>query len=479
MKTNVPTRKFLKASIFIAGVFCNQITLCAQICSDNLNTVYGLSTTGQISPINVNTAVNGGPVAASGTATTSANGMGYSNLNGKFYFFLISGTGAAPSPQFQSYDPGTATFTTLAAAPATLLNNQKIRTGCVNNAGTYYYTINPKNNGTTTPSLYCYNIALNSWTTITTSFLNPAAVSQNTNFNSLNSGDMTFDGSGNLWILLSSTSNYSLYKIAAPVPTTVTASVTVQQIVPVTPVPVAGFAITGVAFNSAGTLFLSTGAGDNKLYKMTTPSSGLLFIGTMPTDDVAGDLTTCSAPLWVLPTAAFISFNAELQQGDTRLSWTAAEDESITGYNIEYSGDGVHWSVIGVTGRKYAAGYTTSSYNYIHHLTLSGGFYRIVQISAGGKETISVNKWVTGNSKPWIAIGPNPVKEILYLFNLPGNNNKYRAQVFDLSGKTVYTAIIKDNQPSLNISGLMRGSYTLRLSDRDNQTICAQQFIKW
>ena len=69
---------------------------------------------------------------------------------------------------------------------------------------------------------------------------------------------MAFDGAGNLWIMLSKASQYALYKIAAPVPTTAVASVTAKQIIVNRATPI-GVSFTGMAFNSAGTLYLTTG----------------------------------------------------------------------------------------------------------------------------------------------------------------------------------------------------------------------------
>ncbi|MDE3249545.1 MAG: T9SS type A sorting domain-containing protein [Bacteroidota bacterium] len=450
----------------------------AQVCTDNLNFVYGFTTGGIIYPVNVNTGVVGTSVATLPGGSTSANGVGYSNLNGKYYFFSITGTGAAPSPEFKSYDPGTATFATLASpSTANLPTNQKIRSGCMNNTGLYYYTINPKHTGVNTPALYCYSVAGNSWTTITTSFVDALSVSQNTNFNTLNSGDMAFDGKGNLWILLSNTSNYSLYKVAAPVPTTNVASVTVQQIIPVTPVPTAGFGFTGVAFNSAGTMFLTTGTGNDKLYQMTTIASGITLVGSLSLTDVGADLTSCIYPLGVLPVAAITSFTAICQQGNTSLNWTAMEDEVTSGYRVDYSADGSNWSAIGSIEKKLPDG-GSNHYSFTHHLQSSLGFYRIVQTSAGGHDILSAVKWVSGSSLPHVIVRPNPASEAIYLFNLPPSGSLYRARIYDKLGRLVLNTTISSNQAMLPISNLKTGAYVLQVSGSSGGAQMTETFIK-
>jgi len=480
MKTRNHSRTFF-LFIFLGCQFLVVSLLKAQICQHPLDSVYSLNTAGILYPISVNTALNGTPVTASGSAVNS-NGLGFSTLDGKFYFFNVTGTGAAPSPQFTSYDPVSGALAILPAPPATILSNQKIRTGTVNNTGSGYYTINPSSNGTTTPALYYYDIATLTWTTITTSFKDPAAVSLNTTFNNLNSGDMAFDGAGNLWIILSKSTQYALYKIAAPVPTTAVASVTAQPIIAPTATP-GGVSFTGMAFNSAGTLFLATGAGggagNNQLYKIVSVASGLTPAGTLPIDDMGGDLTACNAPMSVLPVSALLNFAAVLHNNTVELSWTAREDESIARYNIEYSKDGEHWTSIGSVEKKYSSQATTNLYNFIQpQYAPDNNFYRIVQQSIDGKQIVSAIKLVNARNTHMIAIGPNPVKDILYINNA-GDINKYLCQVFDRSGKMVYTASVDQTQQSINISRLPKGSYILKLSSAVNNSTFSSQFIKW
>ena len=480
MKTRNHSRTFF-LFIFLGCQFLVVSLLKAQICQHPLDSVYSLNTAGILYPISVNTALNGTPVTASGSAVNS-NGLGFSTLDGKFYFFNVTGTGAAPSPQFASYNPVSTVLTILPAPPASILSSQKIRTGTVNNTGSGYYTINPSSSGTTTPALYYYDIATLTWTTITTSFIDPAAASLNTTFNNLNSGDMAFDGSGNLWIVLSKSTQYALYKIAAPVPTTAVASVTAIPIIAPTATP-AGVSFTGMAFNSAGTLFLATGAGvgagNNKLFKMVTVASGLVPAGSLPIDDMGGDLTACNAPMNVLPISSLSNFAAALHNNTIELSWTAREDESIAGYNIEYSRDGEHWATIGAVEKKYSAADAANTYSYIQsQYAPDNNFYRVVQKSIDGKQVVSAVRLVNARNTHLIAVGPNPAKDILYINNT-GNLNKYLAQVFDRSGRIVYTASVDQTQQSINISRLQKGSYILKLFSSVNNSTFSYQFIKW
>ncbi len=452
----------------------------AQICHDALDTVFGLTTGGILYPINVNNTTAGTLINASGaTGTASSNGVGFSTLDGKFYYFNKTGTGAAPSPQFVSYDPVSTTLTTLPNPPATITSAQKIRTGCVNNLGSGYYTINPSAVGVT-PALYYYNITTAAWTTITSSFVDPSLASLNTTFHNLNSGDMAFDGVGNLWILLSSTSSYALYKISAPVPTTAVASVTATQIIGTTNFfnTTAGF--TGLAFNSAGTLYMSRGTGIDSLYKLVTVASGIVPVGKFATTDIGADLTSCVAPMWVLSSSPWQNFSAVWHNG-IELSWKALENNAVAGYYIEYSTDGEHWqqqASIAKSGNTGTAAAT--DYHYTDQKYQTGNnFYRIVQYNAAGERNVSSVRLInTAATHAAISIGPNPSRDIIYIYNRD-NSTKYMAQVFDRSGRLVYSTSVEPGQASVNVASLQKGSYILKLYSPVNASASSHQFIKW
>lgn len=453
----------------------------AQICQNPTDTIYGLSTTGVIYPINVNNVTIGANLDSlnDGWLAQNSNGIGFSTMNGRFYYFERSTTTISPlnpRQRFVYYDPATATV--LARATPPFPNANKARSGCVNTAGNGYYTIDPASSAGV-PMLYYFDVLANTWDTITTVFVTPSAVNVSSTFSGLNSGDMAFDGAGNLWILCSSTSKYGLYRINAPVPTTTVASVTVTQIVdPNTATPTAGKSITGLAFNAAGVMYLSTGSGDNKLYKMTSPSSPLTLVGTLPKDDVASDLTSCSYPLTVLPVSAWLGFDAVLKK-EVELNWTCAEDAAVTGYRVEYSADGEHWKTVAILAKNNFYDGVSSTYHYTDGQYATGNnFYRIAQVSADGKAGFSFIKVINTSTDRKIYIGPNPARDILYVYNYNNSTNKYLAQVFDPAGRLVYYTTLQQAQQAIDVSDLQKGSYVLKLTASSGQT-SSHHFLKW
>ena len=461
MKTNLLTFGMLSAAI----IWC--IGAKSQICTNNKDSIYGLTTTGQIVAVNVN---NGGSVtigAPTGSAI-SANAIGYSQLNGNFYFFNKNGS----SPQqFVSYNPllpiSGANPLPLPASP--IAATHTIRSGCIDQIGNGYYTIDSVHTPITHSNLIYYNIGLNTWSTLTSTLVDPSnnpipAV------DSLISGDMAFDGNNILWIICSSKWNYALYEIKTPVPTTPVASVTVQTIIPVTPVPAVAFgkvSFTGIGFNSLGTLFLTLGnaAAGNRLYKLTTPSAASLTLVNSIPADYGADLTSCSYPLTVLP-LIWLNFQLTVHKNEVDVDWIVNENAAITGYNLEYSLDGIHWQGQANLQRP---GYGYEEAKHYHYTDSdqrnTGKYYRIIQMANTGIERFSDIRFAPLNHSQGISIGPNPVHNgSLYLFNRePGR--KYFFRIYNVYGSLVQAGVINPDQPSLNISHLLKGTYILRIMD--------------
>lgn len=449
----------------------------AQLCSDPTDTIYGLTTAGQVVAINVNAAGGSTAIGTPSAGASNTNGVGYNSANKSFYYFNISG-GSAGSQQFVSYDPTTSTKTVLAAPPATVLAAHQIRSGANTMAGTGYYMIDPL----TAPhaTLYYYNVTLNTWTSISSS-LTVGGVTDGT-LDSLVSGDMAFDGSGNLWIVAASKFNWALYEIAAPVPTTALASVAIIKQIPLTTNPAVMFnnvSFTGIAFNSLGHLYLASGnaGGGNRLYELTSiAAASLALVHAIPAD-YGADLTSCSFPLTVLP-IVWVDFAAGFHNAQVDLNWSANEYGNVSRYNVEWSSDASHWQTIGTVGANDPTGGAAQSYTYPVSQYNSGlNYYRIVQVLLSGKESMSPIKLVNTAGGHGLFIGPNPSQDLVYIYNRD-NVSKWLAQVFDGTGRLVYSSVLNPDQPAIDISRLARGVYLLRLVSAGNEPPLTSQLIK-
>ena len=459
--------------------FLVQLLLCkqgyAQLCTNNTDTIYGLTTTGQIVAINVQNGLSNTIGAATGTANNS-NAIGFSSITGLFYFF--NKNGAVPQ-QFVSYNPLSSALTPLAASPITATH--VVRSGCVNNLGSGYYTIDTVNTPAVHSNLLYYNIGLNTWSTLTSALVDPSN-NPIPAIDTLISGDMAIDGKNNLWLLCSSKWNYALYEIKAPLPVSPTATVTVTPVIPVTPIPGTAFgkvSFTGVAFNSVGTLYLTLGnnVNGNKLFKLTGSSAASLSLIGSITADYGADLTSCVYPMNVLP-ITWINYSAFLQSNAVVLNWITNEDPAVSEYIIERSIDNIHWEVTAHVAKNTSGNPADQNYYYKDYSFSNGvNYYRVIQMENTGSYHISETRELyTGKSKR-LSVGPNPVSNNLYLFNRD-NTLKYFSQVFDLSGKLISATVINPNQNSIDISHLEKGTYFIRLNNGGSDNF-VYQFTKW
>lgn len=443
------------STVLLTMVFLfNASNTFGQICASPATIIYGLTANGEIYPITVSNASTGTVIknsTYSGNSVSRANGLAYNSANGKFYYFKRN-VGTSPE-EFVVYDPGTATVTILSSSTCTY----EIHTGCITANGLYYYTID------TYANLNCYNIVTNQWTKITSSFTDQYGNNVSNVIKTQNAGDIAFDGNGNLWIVSSSSTNYGVYKLPAPIPLTAVAGATVRMVVnPSTATPT-GNIIAGIAFNPSGQIFMSTKY-DNRLYRLENNLS-LTYKGTFPVSDVGNDLTSCAFPLGVLP-VTWISFTASLLKSDeVELNWQFTEKNN-SGFYVQHSTDGINWkelSFIETENNNVEAG----KYSYSHKNPAPGkNHYRIKTRDESGKENYSQIKMLMvklpGSS---ITIWPNPASGTVNIAT--DNYTTMKVRIFDLAGKLQLDQLTQTAETSLNISSLKPGIYLLNMTTQD------------
>jgi hypothetical protein len=273
-----------------------------EICSGG--TIYGLSSNGQIKAF-VSPATSGamGPLvnSASYGSGANSNSLAYNPVNGKFYYFFIKLGG---SQTFVSYDPSTNSYSTLSLSGYS--RTETVRGG-ITPDGTGYYTINV--NG----GLEYYNIAANSWTFITSTYLDQSGNNISSQIAAASSGDVAIDGSGNLWLLAgsSTSSTYTLYKINAPLPTTSVSSVTSK----IVSTGALGTQPNGIAFSAAGEIYL-TNTSPNTISRLNNNLT-ISNIGTL-SGGSSIDLTSCAFPMNPL---------SDLDYGDAPSSYKTSQSD--------------------------------------------------------------------------------------------------------------------------------------------------------
>lgn len=443
--------------VFTGRSFLATADASAQLCS-NPNTLFAIDNAGllySVDPTSAATtaAMNTAPynnaasyttvVAAQTSAASNANGLGYNSVNGKFYYFKRDPSGG--NKQFVSYDPVINKYTTLAVTPITV----SVHSACINFNGTGYYCLDVNSN------LYYYDILLNTWTFITATFTDQYGNNITTLFQNFSTGDMAIDGFNNIWILPCNATNYALYKMSGPLPTSAVASITLQEITPPTKATPSGVTLYGVAFDASGNIYMSTSTG--QLFKLTSAAATPVLMGVMNPTGMT-DLTSCSFPLTILP-VTWTSFNATMQaNGSIALSWNTGTASAGNGFTIEHSTDGNNWQPIGFVQGHLA---NNNAYSFTD---LSPGntsnYYRIQAFNTDGTVSYSKIAAVTVKNTDRTVIWPNPVTDKINIRT--GNNNAW-VVIYDAGGNALIKSTLQAGINTIPLPFLPASTYTAQV----------------
>jgi hypothetical protein len=448
--------------------------LVAQVCMNPANVIYGLTGNGEIRPVTVGTgavAAKINPNYTTGGVPDLSNGLGYRTSTSTFYYFKRN-TMNAPQ-EFVSYNSVTNTYSALAASPiATVVN-----LGAVSSNNLGYYCIDALGR------LYYYRFSSNSWVTICTNvrdnfgtpLTNIISGGAMPTTSSRIYGDLTFDGTGNMWILISGPTDFGLYKIPANVPTNPVASLTIHQIIPPTRPSPGLQSIGGIGFTPTGQLLFATNSGDNRLYRLNNDYS-YTYLSTMALDGVGTDLITCSMPMWVL-SVNFLDFTVKKENETAELKWTVDGSKDNHGFYVEHCQDGKNWEEIAFVADKKSMN-SIQTYSFTHKRLMAGKhWYRIVSKDVNDRNTYSEQKIISVDNGARISIFPNPAYNKLQV-QLPAvSGSNVEVVIFDHAGRQMLTATLQNESSSIDIHSLKAGSYFIRVTLPDGDVI-NNRFIK-
>jgi len=167
-----------------------------------------------------------------------------------------------------------------------------------------------------------------------------------------------------------------------------------------------------------------------------------------------------------------VSFNAQARNSEIHLDWSTASEVNNEGFVVERSLDGKEFQAIGfVDGNGNS--FEELNYSFIDsdRLLASLCYYRLKQVDFDGKHEYSETKSVriSQNTLDELKVFPNPSEGIFYLN--PGTTSKENISinVFDQSGKSVWTQKLKLNGAfqMLDMSLLSNGVYRVQIQ-REN-----------
>lgn len=444
-------------SYAITGLCIFMMLTCAcqaQVCSNPGGVIYGLTSQGNLRPVNVATGVAGSPLTPPlGLGyIPNSNGLGYDPVNGNFYYFQV---GNLDGPLFVSFNPSTNQTTAMSQMPY----YADVLSAAVNAAGTGYYCLDAGY------AVFYYDIAADSWTFIDSVITDQSGTNITHQFKTMYGGDMVFDGTGNLWMVIANDSTYALYMAAGPLPTTSVSSISVTQVIPPTTLYEDGGSIDGIAFDPTGNIYLST---NSDLYFLQNNTTSITHVGSFSMDtasEVMEDLTSCNFPTNTVLHLLFGSFTASLQPNQTvQLHWQYNQP-TTSGYSIEHSADGQHWSPIGYEAAADTA--SSSSYSWLDTHPLYGkNFYRIQLEGPDSTSSYSTISVVQVPEAAVITISPNPVKDMLNI-QYNGSRGLATATLYDPGGRRLRENGLSTGCNPLNMGGLSAGLYIVSLQFAD------------
>ena len=186
-------------------------------------------------------------------------------------------------------------------------------------------------------------------------------------------------------------------------------------------------------------------------------------------------LWTIGSPSAALP-ILLSSFNVACKEKGAELVWTTAWEQNNDRFIVEKSTDGTQWTEIAViSARNMPADYKFSD------TEAGNAYYRLKQVDKDG--TFTYSKILRSNcpvASIKLIIYPNPVTDYADLVFQSDINFVGNVQVFTAAGQFVKSVQIQaqrgQNQIRINLPGLTKGTYILRIDEGDLQV--QKKFIK-
>lgn len=172
----------------------------------------------------------------------------------------------------------------------------------------------------------------------------------------------------------------------------------------------------------------------------------------------------------------WLSFTANLQQGEVILNWATAKEEQSSHFIIEHSTDGALYRAL---GQVPAQGNSQRVNTYQHTLKAPENgvhYYRLQQLDIDGGYTYSsVRKLIIGQVKPLLQVFPNPFTGNISLrFPIQSPEEEANIALRNASGKLLLSTQGNSTQLQESINTCLQhqaaGTYFLRWSNKQSAT---------
>lgn len=185
--------------------------------------------------------------------------------------------------------------------------------------------------------------------------------------------------------------------------------------------------------------------------------------------DYVGIIVTFEDPGGCILPIVLANFEANVTSEGVKLDWTTLSEQNNDHFTIERSKDGEFFEVLSVIPGAGNASQPVS-YSMIDPQPHSGiSYYRLSQTDFDGQtvqhNTLAVS--IIPESGMEMTTYPNPATDLIRL-KVVSSAEKATAELLDLNGALVRKVeFAPGSEPSLEVSGLMRGMYLLRITDSD------------
>ena len=163
----------------------------------------------------------------------------------------------------------------------------------------------------------------------------------------------------------------------------------------------------------------------------------------------------------------YLFFNASCSSGQINITWETAQQENTRVFEVERSGDGSHWQVIGSVP---AAGNSAveNEYSFADQDPLPGGNeYRIAEYDLTNQVNYTQVIRSTCGVGETCSVWPNPVANTAWVNISSSDKSKAALKLYDSKGALTLAKEVDlpagNTQYNLDLSGLARGTYELRV----------------
>ncbi len=183
-----------------------------------------------------------------------------------------------------------------------------------------------------------------------------------------------------------------------------------------------------------------------------------------------------------------VNFTGIKSDNNNVLSWTTLTENNNAGFELQRSADGFNFSKLGFVESKSRSGNSTNelTYGFTDNNTFaSGNYYRLKQLDKDGRSSLSNVVYIKGSKATSIRITsvyPNPVINKLNLTVAAPSTERVTVMITDVTGKLIMqtTNQLKegDNNLQLNVEGLAKGVYSLKVNCLNGCSSNILKFVK-